>query len=175
LLGATSVLLLASTHTVSLKIRLRRSEPSHNRVSSTSRKNTPRYIPSEAGIPGESVNPGALEILYTQFITSCSEPLCLVDCPEFCALLDYLNQEVDSWLPQSHNTVREWVLRQLKIKKDAQIQRLQSFSDTHIMVGHWSSPNQLPLLEITALYVCEDGKLEKSVHELIQICDGRDW
>jgi hypothetical protein len=76
-----------------------------------------------------------------------------------------LNQEVDNWLPQSHNTVREWVLRQFKFKKDAQIQRLQSsLSDTHIVVDDlWSSPNQLPVLGITAVYVCEDGTLEKSV------------
>jgi hypothetical protein len=115
-------------------------------------------------IPGESVNPDTLEILYTQFITACNEPLRLVECPEFRAFLYYLNQEVDNWLPQSHNTVREWVLRQFKIKKDAQIQRLQSsLSDTHIMVDLWSSPNQLPVLGITAVYVCEDGKMEKSV------------
>jgi hypothetical protein len=31
------------------------------------------------------------------------------------------------------------------------------------MVDLWSSPNQLPVLGITAVYVCEDGKMEKSV------------
>jgi hypothetical protein len=31
------------------------------------------------------------------------------------------------------------------------------------MVDLWSSPNQLPVLGITAVYVCGDGKMEKSV------------
>ena len=31
------------------------------------------------------------------------------------------------------------------------------------MADLWSSPNQLPVLGITAAYVCEDGKLETAV------------
>jgi hypothetical protein len=31
------------------------------------------------------------------------------------------------------------------------------------MADFWSSPNQLPVLGITAAYVCEDGKLETAV------------
>jgi hypothetical protein len=36
-------------------------------------------------------------------------------------------------------------------------------SDTHIIVDLWSSPNQLPVLGIIAVYVCEDRKMEKSM------------
>jgi hypothetical protein len=78
-----------------------------------------------------------------------------------------LNKKVDNWLPHSHNTVREWVFRQYKIKRDSQIQRLQSaLSDIHIMADLWSSPNRLPVLGITAAYVTEGGKLETSVLSL---------
>jgi hypothetical protein len=42
------------------------------------------------------------------------------------------------------------------------------------MVYFWSFSNQLPVLGITALYVCKADKLEKSVREPILICDGRD-
>lgn len=114
--------------------------------------------------PGSSINGNTLEILYTRFITACNEPLRLVECEQFRDLLYYLNREVDNWLPSSHNTVQEWVLRQYKIRKDIQIQRLQSaLSDIHIMADLWSSPNKLPILGITAAYVCEDGKMETSV------------
>jgi hypothetical protein len=75
-----------------------------------------------------------------------------------------LNKQVDNWLPASHNIIREWVLRQYRIRKYIQIQRLQSaLSNIHIMADLWSSPNQLPVLGIIAAYVCEDGKLETAV------------
>ena len=99
-----------------------------------------------------------------RFITACNEPLRLVECQQFRDLLYYLNKQVDNWLPASHNILREWILRQYKIRKDVQIQRLQSaLSNIHIMADLWSSPNQLPMLGITAAYVCEDGKLETAV------------
>jgi hypothetical protein len=114
--------------------------------------------------PGTDIDGDTLEILYVRFITACNEPVRLVECQQFRDLLYYLNKQVDNWLPASHNIIREWVLRQYKLKKDIQIQRLQSaLSNIHIMADLWSSPNQLPVLGITAAYVCEDGKLETAV------------
>jgi hypothetical protein len=104
--------------------------------------------------PGTDINGDTLEILYVRFITACNEPVRLVECQQFRDLLYYLNKQVDNWLPASHNIIREWVLRQYTIRKDIQIQRLQSaLSNIHIMTDLWSSPNQLPVLGISAAYV----------------------
>jgi hypothetical protein len=36
-------------------------------------------------------------------------------------------------------------------------------SNIHIMADLWSSPNQLPVLRITAIYIYKDSKLETGV------------
>ncbi|KPA35156.1 transposase [Fusarium langsethiae] len=62
--------------------------------------------------PGDSINPDQLEVLYVRFITACSLPFRLVECPEFRALLAYINKDVDTWLPDTHETIRKWIMRQ---------------------------------------------------------------
>jgi hypothetical protein len=52
-----------------------------------------------------------LEVLYVRFIAACNMPLRLVECPEFRALLSYLNKDVNRWLNHTHNTIRTWVIR----------------------------------------------------------------
>ncbi|KAI8396562.1 hypothetical protein FOFC_21110 [Fusarium oxysporum] len=120
--------------------------------------------------PGDSINPGQLEVLYVRFITACSLPFRLVECPEFRALLAYINKDVDTWLPDTHETIRKWIMRQYEDQKEKVKQRIQSAkSRIHISCDLWTSPNSLAILGIVAHYVTEDGQLEHHVLALKDI------
>jgi hypothetical protein len=110
---------------------------------------------------GDSIDPDQLEVLYVRFITACSLPFRLVECPEFRALLGYLNSDVDTWLPGTHETVKVWILREYGTQKERLKQRIQSAkSRIHISCDLWTSPNSLAILGVVAHYVTEDGQLE---------------
>ncbi|RKK07528.1 hypothetical protein BFJ65_g17733 [Fusarium oxysporum f. sp. cepae] len=97
--------------------------------------------------PGDSINPDQLEVLYVRFITACSLPFRLVECPEFRALLAYINKDVDTWLPDTHETIRKWTMRQYEDQKEKVKQRIQSAkSRIHISCDLWTSPNSLAIL-----------------------------
>ncbi|KAH7471723.1 hypothetical protein FOMA001_g13235 [Fusarium oxysporum f. sp. matthiolae] len=120
--------------------------------------------------PGDSINPDQLEVLYVRFITACSLPFRLVECPEFRALLAYINKDVDTWLPDTHETIRKWIMRQYEDQKEKVKQRMQSAkSRIHISCDLWTSPNSLAILGIVAHYVTEDGQLEHHVLALKDI------
>src|ERR1700733_3260479 len=85
----------------------------------------------------------------------------LVECPEFRDLLNYINNYIDTWLPVSHTTITDWVLRQFNSMKENMKSRLRSAcTDIHISCDLWTSPNCLPILGVVAQYISEDGKLE---------------
>ncbi|OLL26463.1 putative AC transposase [Neolecta irregularis DAH-3] len=120
--------------------------------------------------PGESINPDHLEVLFVKMIAACSLPFRIVECPEFRAFLYYLNVDIDTWLPGSHNTIKRWVIRQYKSQKERIKQHLHSArSKIHISCDIWTSPNSLPILGIVAHYITEDGKLRHSVLALKDI------
>ncbi|KAI8404246.1 hypothetical protein FOFC_15741 [Fusarium oxysporum] len=120
--------------------------------------------------PGDSINPDQLEVLYVRFITACSLPFRLVECPEFRALLAYINKDVDTWLSDTHETIRKWIMRQYEDQKEKVKQRIQSAkSRIHISCDLWTSPNSLAILGIVAHYVTEDGQLEHHVLALKDI------
>lgn len=110
---------------------------------------------------GSSIDPDQLEVLYIRFITACSLPIRLVECPEFRAMLAYVNADVDTWLPGSHQTVKKWIMRQYEDQKEKVKQRIQSArSRIHISCDLWTSPNSLAILGVVAHYVTEDCTLE---------------
>jgi hypothetical protein len=110
---------------------------------------------------GDSIDPDRLEALYVRFVAACSLPFRLVECPEFRALLAYLNTDIDTWLPDTHETIKKWILRQYHTQKEKVKQRIQSAkSIIHISCDLWTSPNSLAVLGIVAHYVTEDGQLE---------------
>jgi hypothetical protein len=119
-----------------------------------------RHLAEESG----SLDAGTLEVLYTKFIAVCNLPLRLVECEEFQAFLAYLNRDVNAWLPKSHHTIREWVMRQRDSVK-AQIKSRLHSSRTliHISCDIWTSPNSLAILGVIAHYIADDGKLERSL------------
>ncbi|OWT42367.1 BED zinc finger domain-containing protein [Pochonia chlamydosporia 170] len=110
---------------------------------------------------GDSVDPDRLEVLYVRFIAACSLPFRLVECAEFRALLCYVNADIDTWLPDTHQTIKKWIMRQYEDQKEKVKQRIQSAkSRIHISCDLWTSPNSLAILGVVAHYVTEDGKLE---------------
>lgn len=118
---------------------------------------------------GDSIDPDQLEALYVRFITACSLPFRLIECPEFRALLAYLNTDIDTWLPDTHETIRKWIMRQYEVQKEKVKQRIQSSkSRIHISCDLWTSPNSLAILGIVAHYVTEDGQLE---HHILALKD----
>jgi hypothetical protein len=106
---------------------------------------------------GDSIDEDQLEVLYVRFITACSLPFRLVECPEFRALLAYVSADIDTWLPDTHQTVRKWIMRQYEDQKEKVKQRIQSAkSRVHISCDLWTSPNSLAILGVVAHYVTED-------------------
>ncbi|OBS15909.1 hypothetical protein FPOA_27961 [Fusarium poae] len=119
---------------------------------------------------GDSIEPDQLEALYVSFITACSLPFRLVECPEFRALLAYINNDIETWLPDTHDTVKTWIMRQYGCQKERVKQRIQSAkSRIHISCDLWTSPNSLAILGVVAHYVTEDGQLEHHVLALKDI------
>jgi hypothetical protein len=119
---------------------------------------------------GDSIDPDQLEVLYVRFITACSLPFRLVECSEFRALLAYLNSDIDTWLPDTHETIKKWIMRQYEGQKEKVKQRIQSAkSRIHISCDLWTSPNSLAVLGIVAHYVTEDGQLKHHVLALKDI------
>jgi hypothetical protein len=62
----------------------------------------------------------------------------VVECPEFRALLAYINDDIDTWLPDTHETIRKWIMRQYEDQKEKVKQRIQSAkSRIHISCDLW--------------------------------------
>jgi BED zinc finger len=119
---------------------------------------------------GNSLDSGHLEVLYVKFLTACHLPLRLVECPEFRDLLNYINDDIDTWLPSSHNTITHWVLRQFDYMKEQMKSRLDSaLTDIHISCDLWTSPNCLPIFGIVGHYISSDGQLESPTLALVDI------
>ncbi|KJZ74134.1 hypothetical protein HIM_05666 [Hirsutella minnesotensis 3608] len=119
---------------------------------------------------GDSIDPDQLEVLYVRFITACSLPFRLVECPELRALLAYLNTDIDTWLPDTHETIKKWIMRQYEGQKEKVKQRIQSAkSRIHMSCDLWTSPNSLAILGVVAHYVSEDSQLEHHVLALKDI------
>jgi hypothetical protein len=105
-----------------------------------------------------------MEVLYVKFIAVCNLPLRLVECKEFRKFLVYLNKVINAWLPNSHQTIREWVIRQRDSLKAQSKSRLHSSRTLiHISCDIWTSPNSLAILGVIAHYIAEDGELERSL------------
>jgi hypothetical protein len=115
--------------------------------------------PTQTPLDGDVV-----EVLYVKFIAACNQSLRLVECPEFRDFLVYLNEDINTWLPGSHNTIKLWVLRQFDIERKRIKQRLQNArTKIHISCDLWTSPNTLAIFGIVAHYISEDNVLESSV------------
>lgn len=122
------------------------------------------------GSDGHSLDGGHLEVLYIKFLTACHLPLRLVECPEFRDLLNYVNNDIDTWLPTSHATITHWVLRQFNSMKEQIKSRLHSArTDIHISCDLWTSPNCLPILGFVSQYISEDGPLESATLALVDV------
>jgi hypothetical protein len=110
------------------------------------------------------INPDQLEVLYIKFLVSCNLSLRLVESPAFRDLLTFLNKDIDIWLPDSHNTILTWLLRQFSIQKVEATQRLYSARTLiHLSLDLWTSLNGLAILGIISHYISEEGILEESV------------
>jgi hypothetical protein len=111
-----------------------------------------------------------LEVLYVKFIAACNMPLRLVECPEFRALLSYLNTDINSWLPNAYKTVRTWVTRQFEIEKGKIKIRIQNAKTViHLSLDIWTSPSNKPIFGIIAHYISENGALEQVVLAMKEI------
>lgn len=111
---------------------------------------------------GITINADQLEVLTVNFITSCNLPLRLVECPSFRNLLAYLNPDIDTWLPEDHHTINNWIIRQYDFQKGKIKSRLQSAkSCIHLTIDLWTSGNDLALIGIIAHFVNQQGELEE--------------
>lgn len=110
----------------------------------------------------DSIDPDVFEVLYTKFISACHLPLRLVECPEFRDVLLHLNSEIDVWLPKTHDTIKEWVLRQFNFQKGIiRLQLQKARSIIHISCDLWTAPGAKSVFGIIAHYVSEDGQLRR--------------
>jgi hypothetical protein len=105
-----------------------------------------------------------LEVLYVRFIAACNIPLRLVENQDFRAFLTYLNPGVSRWLPASHSTIRNWVMRQFELEKGHVKLSLQNAKTRiHISLDIWTSPANKSIIGVVAHYITKEGVLERSV------------
>ena len=127
-----------------------------------------KLVDSEAGVL--PLNGDVIEVLYVKFISACNLPLRMVVCPEFRAFLHYLNEDIDRWLPTSHNTIREWVLRQFKVEKERIKATLQNSKiKIHLSCDIWTSSSNKPILGVVAHYISNPGALESAILAMKEI------
>lgn len=108
---------------------------------------------------GGDLNPDALEVLYINFVAAHHESLSLVECHQFRALLNFLNPETEAWLPASHRTIKEWLLRQFNLQKvPVRLVLEKAESLIHLSTDLWRGPNLKEYFAVTAEGVIEEGK-----------------
>lgn len=111
----------------------------------------------------EKINGTVLEILWVNVLVACSLAIRLLCLPQFRAFLQYLNADALAFLPTSENTIRQWIMRQYRNRKETIKNKLHAAkSKVHISCDLWTSPNSLAILAIIAHYVDADGKLQRS-------------
>jgi len=116
------------------------------------------------------INPAALEQLLVRWISRCSIPFRMVECPEFRDLLFFLNPGINTWLPTEHHTIQSWTLRAFELEKQRVQQALQSAqSKIHFTVDLWTSTNSKALLGIIGHYFADNGDLRQSVLALREL------
>jgi hypothetical protein len=116
-----------------------------------------RKLSTEVG----TIDGAHLEILYIQWITAYGVPFHMVEIEEFRALLLYLNPYIDTFLPSSHSTIRQWVIRTYEAEKSqGQVKLQYALSKVHFTVDLWTSPNSLAILGMIAHYVSKTGVLQ---------------
>ena len=64
-----------------------------------------------------TINIDQFEILFIKWIARCSIPFRIVECDEFRAMIQHINETCDKWLPQSHSTITDWVIRTFEGEK----------------------------------------------------------
>lgn len=146
------------THSLAVEATIRHAfkrgeEASHSR----------RRLNSNDGT-GDQLDPGTLEQLFVKWITSCNISFRMVERDEFRALLQYLNPNINTWLPATHNTIHGWIMRTFQQEKEYTKLALQSaLSSIHFTLDLWSSPNSHALLGIVSHFTDEHGKLRSLV------------
>lgn len=110
-----------------------------------------------------------LPISY-RFISTCSQPLRLVEQPEFREFLEYLNPDTLCWLPRAHSTIGIWVQRQYESYKQRVKQNLKNaLSKIHVSCDLWTSPNGLPILALIFHYLGANKKVRRTVAALREL------
>jgi hypothetical protein len=57
------------------------------------------------------MDPHVLELLFVRWFAYGAVPLTMIECEEFWTLLAYISKDIDSWLPSSADTIKQWILR----------------------------------------------------------------
>ena len=118
----------------------------------------------------QTLDPATLENLYIRWITTCGISFRMVAREEFRTLLQYLNPEINNWLPTTHTTIQSWTIRTYELEKFRIQQAVQSaLSKIHFTVDLWTSPNSLAILGVIGHYVAENGDLQQSILALVEL------
>ena len=118
----------------------------------------------------QTLDPAVLEHLYIRWIVSCGVSFRMASREEFRTLLQYLNPEVNNWLPHSTTTIQLWTIRTYDTEKLRIQQKVQSaLSKVHFTVDLWTSPNSLAIIGIIGHYIAENGDLQHSVLALQEL------
>jgi len=123
--------------------------------------NAPAYRRRRLAPGGEDLSPDVLEAMLTRVLVAGNLPLTFVKLPEFRDFCFLLNQDIESWLPGSHNTAKAWVIRQYEVQKLRIKQQISNaLSKIHVSCDVWTSPNNLLILGVISLFVSSQKKLE---------------
>ena len=107
--------------------------------------------------------------LLLEWIVDQNIPLTAVEHESFRAFLTVLSPDVDSYLPNSAGTVRNWLMTEFDGAKTEIKRQLREdpVSRIHISFDMWTSENQLALMGIVAHYL--DGKAWRNQSRLIAL------
>src|SRR6266516_1099627 len=102
--------------------------------------------------------------MLTKVLVAGNLPLTFVELPEFRDFCFLLNQDIESWLPGSHNTARSWIIRQYKVQKLRIKQQISNaLSKIHVSCDAWTSLNNLLILGVIAHFILSEKKLKRCV------------
>jgi hypothetical protein len=104
------------------------------------------------------------KVLLVKWVASSNQPFLEVENPDFRNLMNFLNCRVLEVLPDTHVTMRKWVMDIYTVARKNILEKIrQSPFRFHWTFDLWTSPNQYPILGIIAHWMTVNGKNQASL------------
>ena len=100
--------------------------------------------------------------LLIRWFVCCQIAFFMLENKYFRELITYMNVALGSLLPKAASTIRQWILREYKWKKDELRKALkESLSKVHLSFDIWTAGNWIGVISIWAYWVDSAGKRQR--------------